>query len=187
MKKHIVALFVLSIMTGRLYAQKAYAGIKGGVNIADVSNMNGDNRLSGHIGLFVHSRLDKSWSVQPEILYSGQGQQYELVTDEYTLALSYIQVPVMFQYHPDKHLYLEFGPQLGFLLTANVKEDGNKLEVDDSYKQIDAGLAFGIGVQATRALGIYARYNLGLADITDDDRRDHYNRVIQIGISIRFK
>jgi hypothetical protein len=187
MKKHVVALFVLSILTGRLYAQKAYAGLKGGVNISDVSNMNGDNRLSGHIGLFVHGSMSKNWSVQPEILYSGQGQQYDILNDEYTLALSYIQVPVMFQYHPDKQLVLEFGPQLGFLLTANVKNDDNKSEVDDAYNKLDAGLAFGIAVQPTRTLGIYARYNLGLVDITDEDNRDHYNRVGQIGISLRLK
>jgi hypothetical protein len=187
MKKHVFALLLLSIIASSLYAQKMAVGIKGGLNIADVSNMNGDNRLSGHIGLFLHSSLNRNWSVQPEILYSGQGQQFKVGNEELTLALSYIQIPVMFQYYPTSQLYLEFGPQLGFLLAANIKNDDNKAEVDDAYNKVDAGLGLGIGIKATRMLGFYARYNIGLADISDENTQDHYNRVGQIGMSIRFK
>jgi hypothetical protein len=187
MKKHVIALFLVSMLTGTLCAQKMRVGIKGGLNIADVSNMNGDNRLSGHIGLFLQSRMNRNWSVQPELLYSGQGQQFKIVNEEFTLALSYIQIPVMFQYHPTRELFLEFGPQLGFLMAANIKNDDDRTEVDDAYNKVDVGLGLGIGIQATRMLGFYARYNPGLADITDEDNRDHYNRVGQIGMFIRFQ
>jgi hypothetical protein len=110
-----------------------------------------------------------------------------VLNNELTLALSYLQIPVMFQFHPDKQLYLEFGPQLGFLLAANIKDDDNKSEVDDLYNKVDAGLALGLGVQISRMFGLYARYNFGLVDITDDNNTDRYNRVGQIGMSIRFK
>jgi hypothetical protein len=106
---------------------------------------------------------------------------------EYTLALSYLQVPVMFQFYPVKQFYLEFGPQLGFLLSANVKHNGDKTEVDDGYKKAAVSIGFGAGFQVTSMLGFYARYNAGLSDITKDDNRDYFNRVGQIGISIRLK
>jgi hypothetical protein len=185
MKKHVLVLLLLSITAGSLQAQKMRVGLKGGLNIADVSNSNGDNRLSGHLGLFLHSRLNSKWSVQPELLYSGQGQQFEIANEELTLALSYLQIPVMFQFRPIPQFYLEFGPQLGFLISANVKNDGDKTEVDDGYNKVDIGLGLGVGIQATSRLGFYARYIPGLSDISDEDNRDHYNRVAQIGVSVR--
>lgn len=187
MKKYVLAFTVLCIVAGSLQAQKMTPGIKGGLNIADVTSTNGDNRLSGHVGLFLHSRINARWSVQPEILYSGQGQQYMVINSEYTLALSYIQVPIMFQFHPVRQFYLEFGPQIGFLLSANSKNDDDKVEVDGDYKKVDVGISFGAGIQATSMLGFYARYNAGLADITKNDNRDYFNRVGQIGISIKLK
>jgi hypothetical protein len=187
MKKHVLALIMFCITAGSLQAQKMSAGIKGGLNIADVSSMNGDNRLSGHIGLFLHSRLNSQWAIQPELLYSGQGQQYWFINNEYTLALSYLQVPLMFQFYPVRQFYLEFGPQIGFLLSANIKDDEDKTEVDNGYNKVDAGLGLGFGIQATRMLGFYARYNAGLVDINKTNNVDQYNRVGQIGMSIRFK
>lgn len=187
MKKFVLALISFCIVAIGAQAQKMTPGIKGGLNIADVSGINGDNRLSGHVGLFLHSKINPKWSVQPEILYSGQGQQYIFLNNEYTLALSYIQVPVMFQFHPVKQFYVEFGPQLGFLLAANVKDDGNKVEVDNDYKKVDLAICFGAGFQLTTMLGFYARYNAGLSDITKKDNRDYFNRVGQIGIAVRLK
>src|SRR6266540_247096 len=140
MKKHVLAFILFCIAAGSTQAQKMTPGIKGGLNISDVTSFNGDNRLSGHVGLFLHTQFAPKWCFQPEILYSGQGQQFVVVNTEYTLALNYIQVPFMFQFYPVKQFYLEFGPQLGFLLAANIKHDGDKSEVDDSYKKVDAGL-----------------------------------------------
>ena len=168
-------------------AQRITPGIKGGLNISDVTSMNGDNRLSGHVGLYLHSKIAPQWAIQPEILYSGQGQRFWSGNTEYTLALSYIQIPMMFQFYPVRHFYLEFGPELGFLLSANVKHDGDKSEVDDDYRKADVSFGVGAGIQVTRMLGFYARYNAGLADISKDDNRDQFNRVGQIGLSIKLK
>ena len=187
MKKHALALFVLCIVAAGLKAQPMAVGIKGGLNIADVSDMNGDNRLSGHVGLFLHSSLSARWGIQPEFLYSGQGQKYTFLNRDYTLALNYLQIPVMFQFFPVNQFYLEFGPYLGFLLSARVKSDGDHTEVDDSYRKVEAGLGLGAGVWATRQLGFYARYNFGLSDITKNDNHDYYNRVGQIGLAVKFK
>jgi hypothetical protein len=110
-----------------------------------------------------------------------------VLNNEFTLALSYIQVPVMLQFYPVRQFYLEFGPQIGFLLSANIKDDDDKSEVDDDYRKVDASLAFGAGFQVTRMLGFYARYNIGLSDITRHDNRDYFNRVGEIGVSIKLK
>lgn len=187
MKKYVLALGLLSIVAAAAQAQRITPGIKGGLNISDVSGINGDNRLSGNIGLFLNSRLNSRWAIQPELLYSGQGQQYVVANNEFTLALSYIQVPLMFQFYPVKDCYIEFGPQLGFLLSANVKDDDNKWEVDQDYKKVEGGISFGAGIRVTNMLGFYGRYNAGLSDLTKNDNRDYFNRVGQLGLYILLK
>lgn len=186
MKKYVLALILICIVAGTAWAQKITPGIKGGLNISDVAGINGDNRLSGHVGLFLNSRLNSQWAIQPEILYSGQGQEFIFLNRETTLALSYIQVPVMFQFYPVKQFYIEFGPQIGILLSANYKDDDNKNEADEDFKKADVGLSFGGGIQVTELLGFYARYNVGFSDIYKHNP-DYFNRVGQIGVAIKLK
>lgn len=186
MKKYVLALILICIVAGTAWAQKITPGIKGGLNISDVAGINGDNRLSGHVGLFLNSRLNSRWSIQPEILYSGQGQQYWFFNEERTLALSYIQIPVMFQFYPVRQFYVEFGPQIGFLLSANRKNERDKWEADGEFDKVDAGISFGAGIWATSMLGFYARYNAGFSDIYKHNP-DYYNRVGQIGVAIKLK
>jgi hypothetical protein len=190
MKKYVLALGLFCLIAGSLQAQKQNLtpGIKGGLNVADLSGLNGDNRISGHIGFFLNSKLNKNWAIQPEILYSGQGQQYNVAfNEEHTVALSYIQVPIMFQFYPTKPFYLEFGPQIGFLISANDKDGDDKIEVDNQYKKADVGLSLGAGYQITQLLGFYGRYNAGLTDITKHNSVEFQNRVAQLGLYIKFK
>jgi hypothetical protein len=187
MKKYVLAIAMLIALAINLQAQRISGGIKGGLNISDVAGINGDNRLSGHVGVFLNSKLAAQWSIQPELLYSGQGQQFRVANEEFTLALSYLQIPIMFQYHATKQFYIDFGPQIGILLAANQKNDDDKWEVDEYYKKADVGLAVGIGFNLTRQLGLYGRYIVGLADISRRNLPDYSNRVGQIGLSFKLK
>lgn len=186
MKKLMVVVGLLCVTAGVLQAQFE-PGIKGGVNITDITHFNGDNRVSGHVGLFLHKTLNARWCIQPEVLYSWQGQKFQTAAGERTLALNYVQIPVMVQYFPVKQVYLEAGPQLGILTSAKVKNDDSKTEVDDNYTRADVGINVGVGVAATRQLGFYARYMAGLTDISKNDDRTHSNRGAQIGAYIRLR
>ncbi|MBN9379229.1 MAG: PorT family protein [Chitinophagaceae bacterium] len=170
-------------------AQKVIPGFKGGLNVANVSNLYGDNRISGHIGLFLHTSIAKDWAFQPEILYSGQGQKYWVNNDiQYTWALNYINIPLMFQYYPVHRFYLEAGPQLGILVAARNKgPNGYNANIIDRAHKADATLNFGMGYYFNRTAGAYMRYGLGLSDITPDDvdRYTYSNRVFQLGVEIR--
>lgn len=186
MKKFAVTAALACCVIG--FAQGQWEpGIKGGLNLSDVSNFNGNNRISGHAGLLLHHSINSNWCIQPEILYSGQGQRYNTAAGERTLALSYIQVPVMFQYYPVKQLFFEAGPQVAFLTSAKTKneEGDNKVEVDDSYRKADVGINLGVGIAATRQLGFYGRYHAGLMDISRNGNVTNRNRGGQIGMYVR--
>ena len=81
-------------------AQPISLGLKGGLNVTNLSNADDDNRISGQIGFYLHTKIARGWAFQPEILYSGQGDKYWDGSAHYTWALNYINIPLMFQYYP---------------------------------------------------------------------------------------
>lgn len=168
--------------------QEVHLGIKAGLDAANITNFDGDSRISGQFGFFLNAKLTHNWRIQPELLFSGEGQRYMDAGDEYTLALNYIQIPVMFQYYPVHGFYLEFGPQLGILASARDKgPDGYNHDVTGDYNRTEARLNLGMGVQATPQFGFYARYGIGLSDITSGDNYTYANRVFQFGVTARLQ
>jgi hypothetical protein len=169
-------------------AQYIGLGVKGGLNVASLSNAGDDNRISGQLGLYLHTRIAKDWAFQPELLYSGQGDRYWDGSDRYTWALNYLNIPLMFQYYPIHRFYLEFGPQLGILVDAHDKgPHGYNANISSAIHKADATLNLGMGVKATDQLGIYMRYGLGLSDVTRDDNYSYANRVFQLGLEFKLR
>lgn len=171
-------------LVNKVNAQLA-VGVKGGVNIAGVSKFSDDARIGANAGIFVHAPVNSHFCIQPEVLYSSQGGRYNGENGERTLALSYIQVPVMFQYYPVKQFYIEAGPQVAFLTNAQTKGNGNDVDVNSAYKKADFDINVGAGVRLTQNVGVYARYNIGVADITTSDNTISRNQVGQVGAYIR--
>lgn len=170
-------------------------GIKAGLNYAGLSGYNGDNLLSFHAGVFVHVTINKNWRVQPELLYSGEGQHY-LVYDNNenttairnTIALNYIQLPLVVQYFALPSLYFEAGPQLAVLAGAFSKGIGDgHMNVKRSFTNTQFGLNLGTGVLFNQQIGIYGRYNFGLTDVTPYNSDLNHSHTGQLGIAFRFK
>src|SRR5262249_27584980 len=94
-----VSAIVILVCFNQLKAQ-THVGIKGGVNFSNVTQLNGDERILGQGGVFVHQALNKHWCVQPELLYSMQGERsFDENGVKNDLNLNYLQLPVMFQYN----------------------------------------------------------------------------------------
>ena len=178
---------VISVSFSFIHAQTA-VGLKGGVNIANLSGFEGNSRIGLHAGVFLHHTINSSWCFQPELLYSGEGQRYISNGEERTLALDYIQLPLMIQYYPSSQLYLEFGPQVGVLISAQDKGDEVGHEnVKEDFSAAQIALGVGLGFKVTNQVALYGRYNFGLTDVTKFDNIVDHSRVGQIGVAIRLK
>ena len=111
-------------------------------------------------------------SFQPEVLYSKQGAGVKTHdgADE-KIVTHNINIPLMGRYEIMEGLNLEFGPQLGFLVSAQNKYELNnsktKTTVTDDYKTFDFGLNFGAGYKVTDELEINARFTKGLSNINN--------------------
>ena len=183
MKK--VFLFVVCAVSFAVASAQVSFGIKGGANLANLSGEDVEDnkaKIGFHVGGLVQIPVATSFSVQPELYYSDQGAKFEEEGDDYNLNLGYLNVPVLAKYTSTSGFYGQTGPQLGFLMSAKVKADGEKVDVKDSFKSTDFSWVFGLGYQTSSNVGIDLRYNLGLGNIADSDDAKVKNSVFQLGV-----
>lgn len=193
MKK--ISLFVL-MLAGSITVMAQHApiwGIKGGVNLATWNHADKsvqdqlESRLGFHVGLLSHNHLSNKIAIQPELQFSTQGTEVERGDDDIEYRLSYLNIPVMFQYMFNNGFRIEAGPYVGFLLGAkDVSSSDVELDAKDDYKKVDAGLGFGINYLSYSGFGVGGRYNLGLANINDRSGDKVQNRVFQLSVFYMF-
>ena len=184
MKKIFLILTATLISSAYLMAQHTQFGIKAGLNSAHVERdgaIDYDSKLGFHIGGLAHIHVTSHFAVQPEIVFSTQGGE----SGDEKLQLNYINVPVLAQYMTSG-LRLQTGPQFGFMVSAERKFSQGELDADDLYSSFDFSWSFGAGYLLPSGLGIDARYNLGLSNISDNNVYEARNRVIQVGLFYQF-
>jgi hypothetical protein len=187
MRKVILTVLVMTGIVSATKAQSIHFGLKAGLNVATLSDVDGSSRASFHGGGFVNFRF-RQFAIQPELLYSGQGEKYSVpIAGDRTWRLGYINVPVMFQYYPVRPFYIEAGPQLGFMVSAKDHGGNVTADVKDAFNTADFGLGLGLGYKFPVGIGVYGRYVFGLSDISDSDRTSVKNSVGQLGVSYTFK
>ena len=176
MKKLILAVALLTIGVNASNAQDLKFGAKIGANFSNLNGdgLDGDNLTSFHVGALMELNLLENFSVQPELLYSSQGTDYQ--NEEYKL--DYVAVPVLAKFYlaTDK-LSLEAGPQFSFLINEDVPDQFRT-------KSFDFAAVGGLGYNVTSFLFVQARYVVGLSDTSRDAAVT--NRVIQLSAGFRF-
>jgi len=162
-------LFVLLVVVGasfNAYSQAQVAlGLKAGINVSnlDANVDNTSNITAFHGGAFALIKFAMI-GIQPELLFSQQGSSIKDVNlGKGDLKMSYMTIPVMFKFYLGAGFNLQAGPQFGFLTAAEF--DGN--DIKDSFKSSDTSLNLGAAWDAPFGLVLDARYNIGLADVSD--------------------
>ena len=177
----ILAIFSFTSMN----AQGAKFGAKAGLNFANFSGDITENKmLTGfHVGAFVELELSEKIILQPELLFSTQGTKFEESGFSADFDVNYINIPVMFKYAVAEGFNLEAGPQIGFLLSAEVVGE----DIKDEMESIDFGMNVGASYDFTEKLFAQARYNIGLANVAKDSGDEKIqNSVISVSLGYRF-
>ncbi len=180
-------------------------GIKAGMNVSSLSKdatlSDQGSKIGFNAGVFMNAPLAENFSIQPELMYSQMGEKYDQQIAGKTYArsrhLDYVTVPVMFQYKATQGLYLEAGPEFGFLVSAKNKftneSDNTTIAESSNYKDDLQGFNFGLGLGAgyyfTPNVGLTARYVAGLTDVVKDRPSGGdsvKNNVFQVGLAYKF-
>ena len=204
-KLSLIALFLLS-------ATFAYSqiGVRAGVNIAtqeyDPDFTEDQSSIIGlNFGLTYELPISPLLTIQPELHFLQKGTKEEFIeqgaTIESEIFLNYLELGIMarfdlLEFGNDAGLYLGVTPHLGYGISGKYKFSGTIGGVsfdeeedvdfdDDNINRIDFGVGFGAGVHFGNIF-IDARYNLGIADISDNDDLTINNRGILVGVGYRF-
>lgn len=172
-------------------------GITAGYNRATVSGQDvpGASSINGFIlGVSLVHRVNSMWSVQPELVYSRRGAKSTSENLEGTT--DYVDLPVLAKIGFSEmgtsgvRPAVYIGPYIGMNLTCTIKGTQFGQKVDEScdklpvnpftikQKSLDWGGIAGAGVDWSK-FGVFARYQLGLAKISE--KYDPKHRVITVG------
>lgn len=217
--KKIITLFTIVTLSSGAAAQaqqSVQVGAKAGLSMAVLDgtlNQGASYKPGLHLGAFLRWRPSTRFALQPELVYSMQGAKNSIPDGSRDLIsktrLSYLNLPILAKVYIGKVVNVQFGPQVGMLLSGRLKGDlgydmasdgtlylvTDDIDVKKRYKG-DFGLCGGVGVDLPNGLILAARLNYGLTDITKDKDekrlRDYYgigglhNRVLEFSVGYAF-
>jgi hypothetical protein len=186
-------MFLLIIATSAVIFASAQIqfGVKANYNLASVMHSgagtsgdtySGKSGFSG--GVLALMPISGSLYLQPEIVYSGQGTNVSNSGESGSLNFNYLNIPVLAKYQSSSGFFGETGPQVGFVLSSNVKTQGVTVDFKDYTQSVDFSWAFGVGYKLQdMGLGFDIRYNLGLTNMVKNTEDVSYkNSVFQFGV-----
>ena len=190
------------------FSQEIKFGAKIGLNL---SNLRGDyptgidehnSKIGFHIGGFAEYEINDKFTLQPELLFSTQGNTYGYKDyygggsyydgADYNLKLNYLNLPVIVKYKIIEKLSIDFGPQIGYLMSAKTKIDvtedsrdpsqnysveidmlndgtynvgGTTIQTKASVNRLDFSLNLGASYDITEKIFLQGRYNFGLSTV----------------------
>lgn len=177
-------------------------GVKGGVNFTHLTNsdldfgtmkMDSKMKTSFYVGVFAEFPFFLDFlGIQPEIIYSRQGNFYKESGIKVWNRANYLNIPVMFKFYVLNDLSVDVGPQFGFLLNGKMKTKTGgtttKHSTSSDFKTFDLSFGMGLSYRITHSLDASIRYNLGLTKAAKDknDGDKSKNGALQVGVGYRF-
>ncbi len=162
-------------------------GLHAGLNLANLTNDDeAETRVGANVGIFVAFDFEDSpFQLRTGLNYSQQGATAETILPvdldldpsggievDATVKLDYLQIPLLVQYDFTPTLAVYLGPQVGFIVTDDVKVDAGDIGEITQEIQNEQGTTLSaiIGFQAFIHQGLFARaqYDLGLTKVYRD-------------------
>lgn len=188
MKKIILSVFILATTFSVARAQVSF-GLKAGIGMFNFTGSDADGDYKSKLGVmggvYAAIPVGETFVVAPELQFSGQGAKVDQSSVDAKFNVNFINVPVMLQYRNPSGFFAETGPQIGFLMSAKVKVDGESEDYKEFFKSSAFSWGIGLGYKTSMGVGISARYNLGLNSIAKDDEGDKVdikNPGFQVGL-----
>ena len=183
--KTFLFILLLALLTAAAQAQDTHFGLKAGLNISSLDVKRGvdwDAKAGIHFGGLAHVHLLPHLAIQPEIVFSQQGGEFD--GDKWKV--NYLNIPLLFQFMTGSGFRIQTGPQLGFAISSKVKSGDVEIDNDDDVNTVDFSWSFGASYLFPEGIGVDARYNHGITNIYEPEVPEVRNRVFQIGLFYQF-
>ena len=196
MKRMVAVLLMVGMMSGTALAEGMTFGVKGGMVIANVSELpellgedmpwDTGSRIGFAGGVYMNYPVAGSFSFQPELLFVMKGFKADIKEEigsiELTGKFNYIEVPLIARFAVPLEGALKpwfcFGPSIGFNMSADVEGKytlmGESIDLSgdfsDATKGTDFSILFGGGMEYPVGPGMLTfdfRYQIGLSKIVE--------------------
>lgn len=190
MKKHFFLATLFFFLSSILLEAQVRFGAKAGGNYTNLRlvHRESESRVGMQVGALALIPVDNNdmFYVQPEVVYSMQGEYWRLGSTKYDIFLNYINIPIMAKFYfsnMESEFFVEAGPQFGFKIVENVE----KLESStQEFKAFDFSVGLGFGYSITRDFEFNLRYNYGLVDSVENDNEDNNNNTSQVSFAVAY-
>ncbi len=181
---------LISLLLGdKLNSDKIEFGLDGGFNWSQIGGIDSNSSLSSfNIGFYFDILVNDTWSFYTGVLVKSElGADnltnkdlsfLEIIPQEgdgtYSQRLRYFLVPMLMRYNFPNRMYLEAGPQFGFMNKATIefesKTDDREIRIrefnKDKINKIDAGISGGLGYRLSprKGMSLGLRYYYGFVN-----------------------
>lgn len=201
MKRKTLLLAIAIAATTQLFAQKKVSpGIRAGVNVTTLSNIDADFKADFYAGGILSLNLGQRYTLQPELIYTRQGASNVTFVDEASgeptgqenVTIQYLSLGVINKFYFVDGFHGLIGPSLDMKIGKNFP----RIDFDDDeYGGVDLGISLGLGYTLPIGLTFEGRFKTGMLDafnndyflgMFDDPDEISLNRVFQLGVSYSF-
>jgi len=168
------------------------------------SQLSGD-RLSGFdkagimAGAGVRLRFNEKWNGGFRILFLQKGSRLPTKGDGtdsafYLCRLNYIELPLVFRYHPSQKFWFEGGPSLGYLIASSEEDEYGPLNLRRPFYKFDLSGMIAMGYHLSDQIDFVLSYWQSLLPIREHGsgatfrlNQGQYNSVLGFGMLLTLK
>ena len=169
--KSLLPFFIL-VCSASAQAQGFKLGVKGGADVHKLTGLSFKDQFSFgyHAGAFATINITSRFGIQPEVYFSQVDvdtsnnfstiYQFNKTTN---VKVSYLNIPLLFNYSPIKFVTFQVGPQYSVLMDNSKSLIFNGKQ---AFKSGDFSMNLGLQLNVSK-IRLYARYVVGLNNIND--------------------
>ena len=164
-------------------------------------NLAGFNKAGLLVGAFANTSISELLSFQMEMTFIQKGSNNPKMNDvehpnyrKEDITSSYIEVPLILQYHQSNKLKIEGGVQLAYLINGYYNDLNGKIPIYtvNPFIQYDFGVLLGINYKYSKNISFNSRVSNSISPIGTEDydsiiaynslRKGKYNSVLSFTI-----
>ncbi len=180
--------------------QSFKAGLIAGLSTTQISgdNLSGFNKVGLLAGGFVSTQLSEKFDAAMEITFIQKGSRKNADPDKndytsYLLRLSYIEVPILFQWNYSRRFCFEIGPTMGVLLSEYEEDETGELPARRPFNSFEFGGTVGLNINLVSGLIFNTRLSSSLIPVREHQsgqsyrlNAGQYNSVLAFTIRYKF-
>jgi hypothetical protein len=204
MKKKLALFIFCGFLISNLQAQNFGGGIILGLSTSQVGgdDLGGFNKAGLIAGVFANKSISPLFSFQMEMTYIQKGSNNPNINksehlqdyEKPDISSSYIEIPLLFQYHQSEVLKIEGGIQFANLINGYYNDNYGEMSTTtiDPFIDYDIGLLIGMDYKFSGDLSLNTRISNSILPIGEEDynhpttynstRKGKYNSVLSFTI-----